>query len=67
MLNFPGFWKGISTIYPWMVKAAPILPFLPQIPYLTLKLSQKTPKNYVFEQISKHSLSFEPLPPLFLA
>ena len=31
---------------------------------LTLELSQKTPKDYVFEQIFKHFLNFEPLPPL---
>ena len=32
---------------------------------LTLRLSQKTPeKNYVFEQIIKHSLNFEILRPL---
>ena len=36
------------------------------MPSLTLELSQKTPKNYVFEQIFKHSLNFEPLLPLFL-
>ena len=34
------------------------------MPSLTLELSQKTPKNYVFEQIFKHSRNFEPLPPL---
>ena len=31
---------------------------------LTLKLSQKTKKDYVFEQILNYSLNFEPLPPL---
>ena len=31
---------------------------------LTLELTQKIPKDYVFEQILKHSLNFEPLPPL---
>ena len=34
------------------------------MPSLTLEFSQKTPKNYVFEQIFKHSLNFEPLSPL---
>ena len=34
------------------------------MPFLTLELSPKTPKNYVFEQIFKHSLNFELLPPL---
>ena len=34
------------------------------MPSLTLELSQKTPKNYVSGQIFKHSLNFEPLPPL---
>ena len=33
---------------------------------LTPELSQKTPKNYVFEQIFKHTLKFEPLLSLFL-
>ena len=31
---------------------------------LTPELSQRTPRNYVFEQIFKHSLNFEPPPPL---
>ena len=43
-----------------MVRALPILLFWPQIPYLTWKLSQKTLKNYVFEQTLKHSLNLEP-------
>ena len=51
-----------------MVRTPPILPFWPQIPSLTLDLSQKIPKNYVFEhvfeQIFKHFRDFEPLPPL---
>ena len=46
-------------------KNTPILPFLSQILSLTLKLSQKkAQKSYVSEQILKHSLNFEPLPPL---
>ena len=47
-----------------MVRTSPILPSWPQISSLTLELSQKTLKNYVFEQIFKHFLNFEPLPPL---
>ena len=31
---------------------------------LTWELSQKTKKKLCFEQIFKHSLNFEPLPPL---
>ena len=34
------------------------------MPSLTPELSQKTKKNYVFEQIFKLSFKFEPLPPL---
>ena len=34
------------------------------MPSMTLELSQKTQKNYVFEEIFKHSRKFEPLPPL---
>ena len=34
------------------------------MPSLTLELSQKTPEIYVFGQIFKHSLNFEPLCPL---
>ena len=34
------------------------------MPALTPELSHKTKKNYVFEQIFKHSLNFEPLYPL---
>ena len=64
MLNFPGLWRGIFTVCPWMVRKPPILPFWPKMPSLTLELSQKTPKNYGFEQFFKHSLNFEPLPPL---
>ena len=33
---------------------------------LTPDLSQKALKNYVFEQIFKHTLNFEPLLSLFL-
>ena len=36
------------------------------MPSLTLKLSQKTKKNYVFEQIFKHSLILNLSFPLFL-
>ena len=64
MLNFPGLWRGISAFCPWMVRTPTILPFWPQMPSLTLYLSQKTPENYVFEQIFKHFLNFGPLPPL---
>ena len=32
------------------------------MPFLILELYQKTPENYVFEHIFKHSLNFEPLP-----
>ena len=62
MLNFPGLWRGTFTVCPWVVRTTPILPFWPQIRPLTLELSQTTPKSYVFEQIFKHSLNFEPLP-----
>ena len=44
-------------------KNTPHSTILTKIPYLTLKLSQENSKNYVFEQILKHSLNFEPLPP----
>ena len=37
------------------------------MPSLTLELSQKTPKNYVFEKFFKHSLDFGPLLPLISA
>ena len=47
-----------------MVRTPRISPFWPQILSLTLELSRKTSKNYVFEQIFKHSLNFEPLFPL---
>ena len=43
-----------------MVRTSQILPFWPQISYLTLEMSQKTK----IEQIFKHFLNFEPLPPL---
>ena len=62
MLNFPGLWKGIFIVCPWMVRKSPILPLWSQTSSLTLELSQKTKKNYVFEKIFKHSLNFEPLP-----
>ena len=66
MPNFPGLWKGIFTICPWMVRTSPILPFWPQISTLTPELSQKSPKNYVFEQIFKHFLNLNLSLPLFL-
>ena len=68
MLNFSRFWRRIFTVCPWMVRTPPlILPFWPQIPSLTLELSQTTKENYVLEQIFKQILKFEPLSlPLFL-
>ena len=45
-------------------KNTPHFTILTPIPSLTLELSQKTPKNYVFKQIFNHSLNFEPSPPL---
>ena len=49
-----------------MVRTPHILPFWPQIPSMTLELSQKTKKNTVFEQIFKHSLNLNLPFPLFL-
>ena len=49
-----------------MVRTSPILPFWPQISTLTPELSQKSPKNYVFEQIFKHFLNLNLSLPLFL-
>ena len=64
MLSFSGLWRGISTICPWMVRTSPHFIILTPNTLLTLKLSQKTQKNYVIEKILKHSLNSEPL--LFL-
>ena len=62
--QFPSALKGNFYHLSWLERTPIILPFGPQILSMTLKLSQKTPKNYAFEQILKHFLSFEPLPPL---
>ena len=62
--QFPRALKGNFYCLSLNGKNTPILPFLPQMPSLILELSQKTPKNYVFEQIFKHSFNFESLPPL---
>ena len=62
--QFPRALKGNFYSLSLNGKNIPILPFLPQISSLTLELSQETPKTYVCEQIFKHFLNFEPLPPL---
>ena len=58
--------QGFEREFLLFVLNTPILPFRPQMPSLIPELSQKAEKNYVSEQIFKHSLNFEPLPPLFL-
>ena len=62
MINFPGLWKEISTICPWMVRTTPILPFWPQIPYLISKLSQKTQKTMFLNKFWNIP-QFDSLPP----
>ena len=64
MLNFPGLFNRNFYCLFLNGRNTPILPFWHQIPSLIRELNQKTPKNYVFEQIFQHFLNFEPLPPL---
>ena len=60
--QFPRALKG--NFYSLSLNGKNIPHFTILTPNLLFELSQKTPKNYVCEQIFKHFLNFEPLPPL---
>ena len=61
MLNFPGLWRGIFTVCPWTLHFTILTP---NALFDSRIEPENSKKNYVFQHIFKHSLNFEPLPPL---